>query len=139
MYTEPPSSVITVLVTCKQNLQLTSNEVPTDEITYCSISNIIYWSDLELIYHTGAGVIVHCKVELWDVDVIIGFHKNIIHTDFNTIPDVKDNSSYVQTRWGIPSETDNLTKRFTSEVTDSIKQACRRYRYAHKIDLQCTM
>ena len=80
---------------------------------------------MELIYHTGAGVIVHCKVELWDVDVIIGSHRNIINSDVNVVPDVKVNSSYVQTRWGIPSETDNLTQRLTSEVTDSIKTACR--------------
>ena len=104
-------------------------------MTSCSISNSIYGSNSEPIYHTGAGVIVtiHCEVELWDVDYPayeIHAQRIISHSNVKTVPDVRINSGYVQTRWGIPGKMDNLTKRFTSEATDSIKQAYRGYMHA---------
>ena len=83
-------------------------------MTSCSISSSIYGSNLELIYHTVAGVIVitHCEVELWDVDYPadeMHAQRIIGHSNVKTVPDVRINSSYVQTEWGIPSEVDNLT------------------------------
>ena len=101
-------------------------------MTSCSISNSIYGSNSEPIYHTVAGVIaiIHCEFEIWDVDYPayeIHAQRIISHSNVKTVPDVRINSGYVQTRGGIPGEMDNLTKGFTSEATDNIKQAYRKY------------
>ena len=118
------------LVYISQHCQLTSTKVSSDRSTCSSIPSTIYGSDSKLIYHTGAGVtiIIHCEVKLWDVDYPAdrrGAQRNTSLCDVNSVPDVRINSCYVQTKWSIPNEVDDLTQRLTLEVADSIKQACR--------------
>ena len=115
-----------IVVSLLQNQELTSSKVSRDRKTCSSIPSTVYGSNLELVYHTGAGVIVitHCEVELWDVDYPAnrrGAQRNTSLCDVNTIPDVRINSCYVQTKWSIPNEADNLTQRFGPEVAHSIK------------------
>ena len=98
---------------------LTSNEVPGDRSTHTSIPSTIDGSHSELIYHTSVGAIL-CEVKLCGVDKI-GVERIATHSDVNTVLNVNVNSSYIQTRWSIPSEANNFTQIFRPEVTDSLK------------------
>ena len=98
---------------------LTSNKVSSDRSTGCSISSTIYWSDLEHVYHTSVGATVD---KLRDAGIVAQNNvRGPTHSDVNTIPDVRVNTSYVQTRWSIPSEIDSMNQIFTFKVAHSIK------------------
>ena len=104
---------------------LTPNEVSSDRSTCISIPSTIDESDLELIYHTSVGAIVD-KLR----DVTIAACNNVrgpIHTDVNTVPDVRVNTSYVQTKWSIPSETNSVSQIFPLGIAHSIRWAYTRY------------
>ena len=110
--------LLTIVLNLHQKI-LTSNEVSNDRSTGCSISSSIYWSDSEHVYHTSVGAIVD---ELRDVGIVAQNNvRGLIHSDVNTIPDVRVNTSYVQTRWSLPSEVDSINSIFTFEVAHSIK------------------
>ena len=66
--------------------------------------------------------------ELRDVGIVAQNNvRGPTHSDVNTIPDVRVNTSYVQTRWSFPSEIDSMNQIFTFAVAHSIKWAYRRY------------